>query len=291
MRPRQAIDDAARRLAAAGVPSARHDAEALVAHVLGVDRRDLWRHDEIKPGVKRSYDDLVARRERREPLQHLTGVAYFRHLTMLVGPGVFVPRPETEIVAGAAIDEARQISIRDRPAPLVVDLGTGSGAIACSVADEVPAAVVHAVELADDAVAWARRNIDGSGVTLHHGDLASALPGLDGTVDVVVSNPPYIPLDGVPRDPEVRDHDPATSLYAGVDGLDVIRVVAGVAARLLRPGGLVVVEHADEQGRSAPAIFDTACWTEIADHDDLASRPRFVTARRAKGRDTTRSPA
>ena len=224
MRLRETVDEAARRLAAAGVPSARHDAEALAAHVLGVDRRDLWRHDEIAPRAQHSYDALVVRRERREPLQHLTGVAYFRHLTLAVGPGVFVPRPETELVAGAAIDESRRIASTGGT-PVVVDLGTGSGAIARSVADEVPAAVVHAVELAEDALIWARRNLEGSRVQLHTGDLAAGVPELDGTVDVVVSNPPYIPLDGVPRDPEVRDHDPVTSLYAGVDGLDVIRIV------------------------------------------------------------------
>ena len=290
MRLRETVDEAARRLATAGVPSARHDAEALAAHVLGVDRRDLWRHDEIAPRAQHSYDALVVRRERREPLQHLTGVAYFRHLTLAVGPGVFVPRPETELVAGAAIDESRRIA-NTGGTPVVVDLGTGSGAIARSVADEVPAAVVHAVELAEDALIWARRNLEGSRVQLHTGDLAAGVPELDGTVDVVVSNPPYIPLDGVPRDPEVRDHDPVTSLYAGVDGLDVIRIVARVAARLLRPDGFVVVEHADEQGTSVRAVFDAARWTDVADHDDLAGRPRFVTARRATRRDTTRSPA
>jgi release factor glutamine methyltransferase len=280
MNVRETVDEATRRLAAAGVPSARHDAEALAAHVLGVDRRDLWRHDEIEPRAQNSYDALVVRRERREPLQHLTGVAYFRHLTLAVGPGVFVPRPETELVAGVAIDEARRIASTGRT-PVVVDLGTGSGAIARSVADEVPAAVVHAVELADDALIWAKRNLEGSRVQLHTGDLAAGVPELDGTVDVVVSNPPYIPVAAVPRDPEVRDYDPELSLYAGDDGLDVIRVIQQVAARLLRPGGLVVVEHADEQGTAAPTVFDAHGWGGIVDNDDLAGRPRFVTARRA----------
>jgi release factor glutamine methyltransferase len=282
MRLRDLVDAAAGRLAAAGVPSPRHDAEALAAHVLGVDRRDLWRHDEMEPSVERCYDELAERRERREPLQHITGVAYFRHLAVAVGPGVFVPRPETEVVAGAAIDEARSIARHGRATPIVVDLGTGSGAIACSIADEVPTARVHAVELAEEALVWAKRNLEGSRVHLWAGDLATALPELDGTVDVVVSNPPYIPLNGVPRDPEVRDHDPAPALYAGPDGLDVIRVVERVAARLLRSHGLVVVEHADEQGASAPQIFvESRHWTDIDDHHDLAGRPRFVTARRS----------
>jgi release factor glutamine methyltransferase len=282
MRLRQVVDHAAQRLVAAGVPAARHDAEVLAAHALGLDRRDLWRHDEIEPGVARSYDDLVARRERREPLQHITGVAYFRYLTLAVGPGVFVPRPETEVVAGAAIDEARTIAGIGRTAPLVVDLGTGSGAIARSIADEVPAAQVHAVELAEAGLVWAKRNLEGSRVHLWAGDLATALPELNGTVDVVVSNPPYVPLDGVPRDLEVRDYDPAIALYGGGTGLEIIRVVERVAARLLRPGGLVVVEHADEQGTSAPAVFlKSGRWADVHDHDDLADRPRFVTARRA----------
>lgn len=281
---RQTVDAAARRLADAGVASPRHDAEVLAAHVLRVERGELWRHTEVGSGFQRAFDELVVRRERREPLQHLTGVAYFRHAVLAVGPGVFVPRPETELVAGAAIDEVRRLGAR----PLVVDLGTGSGAIARSVADEAPTAIVHAVELNDAAIAWARRNLAGSGVTLHHADLATALPELHGRVDVVVSNPPYIPIDGVPRDPEVRDHDPDTALYAGRDGLDVIRAIEGVAARLLRPGGLVVVEHADEQGETAPAVFaESGAWTDVADHDDLAGRPRFVTARRDRVRENS----
>jgi release factor glutamine methyltransferase len=280
----QTIDAATRRLADAGVPSPRHDAEALAAHVLRIDRGELWQA-EVGPGFQRAFDDLVERRERREPLQHMTGVAYFRHGVLAVGPGVFVPRPETELVAGAAIDEARRLSAGRPPhRPVVVDLGTGSGAIARSVADEVPTADVHAVELAEDALVWAKRNLEGSRVQLWAVDLAAALPELNGTVDVVVSNPPYVPLDGVPRDPEVRDYDPGIALYAGDDGLEIIRVLERVAARMLRPGGLVVVEHADEQGVSAPALFlQSEQWADVEDHDDLAGRPRFVTARRAEG--------
>lgn len=280
---RPAVDAAARRLAAAGVPSPRHDAEVLAAHVLAVERRDLWRQHDVGDGFQRAFEELVGRRERREPLQHLTGVAYFRHAMLAVGPGVFVPRPETELVAGAAIDEARRVVRTTKARPVVVDLGTGSGAIARSVADEEPAAVVHAVELADAAIPWARANIAGSAVVLHHDDMAMALTELDGMVDVVVSNPPYIPTDGLPRDPEVRDHDPSRALYGGSDGLVVIRVVERVAARLLRHGGLVIVEHADTQGASAPGVFvdaPGAIWTDVTDTEDLAGRPRFVTARR-----------
>ena len=166
--------------------------------------------------------------------------------------------------------------------PVVVDLATGSGAIALAVATEVPAARVHAVELDERAHAWAARNLAGSGVDLRRGDLAGACPDLDGEADVVVSNPPYIPLGAVIRDPEVAAHDPAVALWSGDDGLDAIRLVERSARRLLRPGGLVVVEHADLQGESAPAVFSGAgAWLEVADRRDLAGRPRYVTARRA----------
>ncbi|MGH8894662.1 MAG: peptide chain release factor N(5)-glutamine methyltransferase [Actinomycetes bacterium] len=260
------------RLAAAGVPSPRYDAEELAAFSLGIERRDLWRHDE--PGAH--FETYVGRRAGREPLQHITGRAYFRHLTLAVGPGVFVPRPETEVVAGAAIAAARAL-----PEPVVVDLGTGSGAIALAVADEAPHATVHAVEADPVAHSWAARNCAGTAVDLRHGDMADAFADLDGTVDVVVSNPPYIPVGAQVRDPEVAAHDPAVALWSGADGLDAVRVVERVAARLLRPGGTVVVEHADLQGRSAPAILTLAGgWSDVRDHVDLAGRDRYLVATR-----------
>jgi release factor glutamine methyltransferase len=263
------------RLAEAGVPSPRFDAEELAAFSLGVDRRDLWRHDEVGA----DFETYVSRRAAREPLQHITGRAHFRHVTLAVGPGVFVPRPETEVVAGAAIAAARRL-----PAPVVVDLCTGSGAIALSLADEVPAASVHAVESDEAAHAWAGRNCAGTRVDLRLGDMADALHDLDGRVDVVVSNPPYIPVGAHVRDPEVAAHDPALALWSGTDGLDAVRVVEQVAGRLLRPGGTVVVEHADLQGRTAPAVFAaTGRWTDVRDHRDLAGRDRYLTAVRADG--------
>lgn len=220
-------------------------------------------------------DALVERRATREPLQHITGRAHFRYLTLEVGPGVFVPRPETELLAGWAIEQA---------ASTYVDLCTGSGAIAGSIARELPGAEVYAVELGDEAVEYARRNLADGGVELRHGDMASAFPELDGTVDVVVSNPPYIPLEAFESvAPEARDHDPALALWSGQDGLDAIRVVERVAARLLKPGGVVGVEHADAQGEAVPAVFaSTGRWTEVRDHLDLAGRPRFTTARLAR---------
>lgn len=270
---RRALADATARLSAAGVPSARVDAEELAAHALGVDRRDLWRHQAFGDRLE-TFSAYVQRRAAREPLQHITGRAYFRHLTLEVGPGVFVPRPETEVVTQAAIDACAGLG-----APVVVDLCTGSGAIALAVATEVEGARVHAVEADAAAHAWAVRNCAGRRVDLRLGDMAEAFPDLDGTVDVVVSNPPYIPDGAVIRDPEVAAHDPAAALWSGDDGLDAIRVVERVAARLLRPGGTVVVEHADLQGESAPGVFAaTGRWTDVRDHGDLADRPRYLTA-------------
>jgi release factor glutamine methyltransferase len=238
-----------------------------------VERGDLWRHQEVGP----QFEAYVGRRAAREPLQHITGRAAFRHLTLAVGPGVFVPRPETEVVAGAAIEAALRSA-----SPVVVDLCTGSGAIALAVAWEVPGARVHAVEADTGAHSWAARNCAGAAVDLRLGDMAAAFPDLDGTVDVVVSNPPYIPEGARVRDPEVAAHDPAAALWSGLDGLDAVRVVEEVAARLLRPGGTVVVEHADLQGETAPAVFaTTGRWTDVRDHRDLAGRDRFLTAARA----------
>jgi release factor glutamine methyltransferase len=273
------LGGAVRRLADAGVASPEADAEILLAHVLGTDRSRLVLVDEVADGDRTAYDALVGRRAAREPLQHLTGRAYFRHVELAVGPGVFVPRQETELLAGWAVEHAR-----GHDEPVVVDLGTGSGAIAKAVADEVPGARVHAVEKDDAAHGWATTNLAGTGVDLRLGDLATAFDDLAGTVDVVVSNPPYIPLDAWESVAlEVRDHDPALALWSGADGLDAIRTVEARAALLLRLGGVVGVEHADAQGESAPAVFAAAGrWADVRDHRDLADRPRFVTARLAR---------
>ncbi|HET8604143.1 MAG TPA: peptide chain release factor N(5)-glutamine methyltransferase [Marmoricola sp.] len=269
------------RLRAAGVEGADLDAAELLAHVLGTTRAALALVDELTAAQQEEYDALVARRATREPLQHLTGTAGFRHVELQVGPGVFVPRPETELLAGWAVERAREVT--GRP-PLVVDLCTGSGAIALSVATEVPEAEVHAVELDEAAAGWAARNLAGTGVHLVEGDMAGALPELDGTVDVVVCNPPYIPPEAWESvAPEARDHDPALAMWSGDDGLAALRVLEEVAARLLRPGGWVGAEHADAQGESAPGVFTrTGRWGDVRDHQDLAGRPRFLTARLAR---------
>jgi release factor glutamine methyltransferase len=241
----------------------------------------------------RFWED-VARREAREPLQHITGRAYFRYLELDVGPGVFVPRPETEVMTGWAIEQLRAMDAAD---PLVVDLGTGSGVIALAIVQEVPRARVHAVEAQRLAHAWAQRNValfsgrnEGNWaaeprVTLHLADLAEALPELDGTVDLVISNPPYIP-DGASVPPEVGEYDPPAALWGGPDGLDTIRQLEVAAARLLRPGGLVAVEHGAPQGTAVYWVFaESNGWRDTRNHKDLAGRDRFVTSRRAAADD------
>lgn len=271
------VAQATQRLADAGVPSPRFDAEELAGFVHGVKRGEL--HRVADPDFDARYWEAVARREAREPLQHITGRAFFRYLELRVGPGVFVPRPETESVVGWAIDAVRAM---DAAEPLIVDLCSGSGAIALALAQEVPRSRVYAVELDEGAYGWACQNVEGSRVTLRHGDALAAFPELDGQADLVIANPPYIPLtEWEYVTPEARDHDPQLALFSGEDGLDTIRGLERTAHRLLRPGGVVVVEHADTQGGQVPWIFaEDRGWADAADHPDLNNRPRFATARR-----------
>jgi len=260
------------------------DARRLLAYVLGVEPSRLLLVDSVAEEQLARFEGLVGRRAERIPLQHLTGRAYFRHEEIEVGPGVFVPRPETEVMTGWAIERLRELVTAGRR-PLVVELCAGSGAISRALVHEVPGLRVHAVEVSEDAAQWAERNLSGTGVQLHVGDMAAALPELDTQVDLVIANPPYIPLDAyLSVTPEVRDHDPAVALFSGDDGLDAIRVVADVSARLLRDGGLVCTEHAEAQEQSAPAVFTAAAlFSSVRDHRDLTGRPRFVTAvRRAR---------
>lgn len=276
MSVRTLLAEATAQLAEAGVASPDYDAAELLAHVTGVRRMQLGL---VKPTADQEaqYAALLARRAQREPLQHLTGTAAFRYRDLAVGPGVFVPRPETEVLVGWILDK-----IADVENPLVVDLCSGSGAIAGAVATERPDSTVHAVELSAEACVWARQNLAGTGATLHEGDIDGCLPELDGRVDAVISNPPYIPLTAWESvTAEVRDHDPALALWSGDDGLDEIKVVAATAARLLNPGGWFGCEHADVQGESAPAVFAaTGQFTEVRDQLDLAGRHRFATGRR-----------
>ncbi len=309
---RDVLVDAEWRLQRAGVPSPAVDAAEIVAFVLQVPRTRLFLLDVISDEQKVRIEQVLALRLSRVPLQHIMGTAAFRHLELQVGQGVFIPRPETELVTEAALR-----ALQETDARVAVDLCSGSGAIAIALATECPGSEVHAVELDDDAVVWTRRNVDahaeqirsvGSTVTVHHADATTVadaggvLQGLRGTVAVVASNPPYIPSAMVPREPEVRDHEPPVALYGGVDGLDVVRGVVRSAALLLRPGGLLVIEHADVQGPKAgaigvPAVVDAVVadddvvrasggavglpvFGRAVDRIDLNGLPRFTLARR-----------
>jgi release factor glutamine methyltransferase len=278
------LADAARRLADAGVESPRVDAELLLASVLGVSRGRLLTLVAVPDDVAVRFGTLLDQRADRVPLQHLTGRAPFRSLELAVGPGVFVPRPETELLTGWALERLTGLD-----GPIVVDLGSGSGAIALSIAHEHPGARVTAVERDPGASAWTRHNAmarvaaGDTPVGVVDGDMTdpALLTELDGRVTVVVSNPPYVPDDAVvPR--EVADHDPPLALWGGPDGLEVVRGMLSVAARLLHPGGWLGIEHADQQGTALPAVVRAhGGFADIEDHPDLAGRPRFTTARRS----------
>lgn len=274
---RFAIMEAAGILADAGVASPRVDAELIAAHVLGVPRGKLMLTPLVDRQVVEAIAELVRERVKRVPLQHLLGWAAMGPVTVEVGPGVFVPRPETELLL-----EWGLTFLTGRESPVVVDLCTGSGALAVAVAVARPDAEVHAVEVDPTALAWARRNVGDTQVRLLAGDVTDPdlLTSLDARVDLVLCNPPYVPV-GTEVPPEVGEHDPFKAVFAGSDGLAVIRHVVNLAARLLRPGGAVGIEHDDTQGESVPALLATRkVLTTVEDHRDLAGRPRFATAHR-----------
>ncbi|MFG2164168.1 peptide chain release factor N(5)-glutamine methyltransferase [Micromonospora chersina] len=294
-RPSRAVARAARALAAAGVEAPRAEAELLAAYVLEVPRGRLALADGLTPAQRDRLDTLVDRRVAREPLQHLTGVAGFRHLELAVGPGVFVPRPETELLAGWGIEQARR-----SPAPLVVDLCSGSGAIALAVAQELPSARVVAVERSPAALDWLRRNAAERAaagdrpIEVVAADVTDPglLADLVGRVDVLLCNPPYVPRS-VMVPPEVAGHDPDEAVFGGADGLDVIRPVVGRAAALLRPGGVLGVEHDDTHATAVPALLAAdGRYERVEEHRDLVGRPRYATAsRRADGHHADPAPA
>lgn len=277
---RLAIADAERVLADAGVASPRVDAELLAARVVGVERGRLMMHPLVDPPVVDALRVLVARRAAREPLQHILGTAVLGPVTVAVGPGVFTPRPETELLLEWGLR-----AIADVEAPVVVDLCTGSGALAIAVAESRPDAVVHAVEADTSALAWARRNIDthGGRVALHAADVRwnDLLVELEAHVDLVLCNPPYVP-DGTPLPPEVTAWDPPGAVFGGPDGTEVIRAVVSASAGLLRHGGHLAIEHDDTHGEIVPALLRRRrVLTDVQEHHDLSGRPRFATARRS----------
>ena len=274
--PRTLLTVAVETLSAAGVPAARADAEQLLAAALGVPRTRLAAVETVDADTAVRFAQLVARRLAREPLQHLVGTVAFRYVEIAVGPGVFVPRPETELLVDAVLPV-----LRASPHPVAVDLCAGSGALALAVADEVPSATVYAVERSPSALHWLRRNCAGSNVQVVAADVADPglLPQLTDRVDAVLANPPYVASDE-DVDPEVR-HDPADALFAGPDGLSVLPAVVATARRLLRPGAVLSVEHGDQQGTAITALLSgDDGWRQVVDHRDLAGRPRYVTAER-----------
>lgn len=283
---RPVIREAEQTLAAAGVHSPHADAEYLAAHVLGVERMRLMMVPMITPEQLGEYRALVARRAERVPLQYLTGTAAMGEIDLAVGPGVFIPRPETELLFAWALGQLEALGHEHQP--VVVDLCTGSGALALAIAHARPDAQVHAVELDAEALDWAKRNAlqladeGDTPIDLHAGDVTDPdiLSHLNGKVDIVVSNPPYIP-ESARLDPEVADHDPRRALFGGPDGLDVIRPMIGTIARLLRSDGTVAVEHDDTNGSDVAALFAAhGGFTDVVEHPDLAGKPRFVVARR-----------
>ncbi|MHA6627698.1 peptide chain release factor N(5)-glutamine methyltransferase [Pseudonocardia sichuanensis] len=280
---RLAILEAERTLATAGIASPRVDAELLAAHVVGVERGRLMLHPLVDPPVVAALRELVERRAAREPLQHLVGTAVLGPVEVAVGPGVFTPRPETELLLEWGLRE-----IADVAQPLVVDLCTGSGALALAVAASRPDARVHAVEADPAALTWAQRNVaahvaaGGTPVTLHAADVRwpDLLVELETHVDLVLCNPPYVP-DGTRLPPEVSDWDPPAAVFGGPDGLEIIRAVISASAALLRYGGGIAIEHDDTHGETVPALLRRRkVLTEVEEHHDLAGRPRFATARR-----------
>ena len=277
---RELVAHAVEKFESAQIHSANVDAELLAGHILGLNRGEVQAAMiaglELNEDQAKQFTELAARRYAREPLQHLTGVAYFRQLELGVGKGVFIPRPETEVVAQIAIDALRASDLEQ---PIAVDLGTGSGAIALSMHVEVPKAQVYAIEKSEQAFEFTKRNFEKyPGAELALGDLADAFNALNGSVSVVISNPPYIPDEMIPIYPEVHLHDPSLALYGGADGLDVVRKVDVAARRLLRPGGSLIIEHADMQGEAVRELLLESGWRQVRTHRDLVGRDRATTA-------------
>lgn len=280
---RDVVSHAAEKFASAGIEAAQVDAELIAAHILSFSRGEVQAAMQtgftLNEDQAKIFAEFSARRFAREPLQHITGFAYFRQLQLSVGRGVFVPRPETETVVQIAIDELRASQLAN---PIAVDLGTGSGAIALAMHTEVTKAQVHAVELSPDAFAYTSVNFERyPGANLVLGDMADAFNALNGSASVVISNPPYIPVDMVPIDPEVHLFDPKLALYGGEDGLDLIRVVAATASRLLVDGGLLVIEHADTQSAAVCELLLAEGFDRVEAHKDLTGSDRAVSARKS----------
>ncbi|WP_240334013.1 peptide chain release factor N(5)-glutamine methyltransferase [Rothia sp. ZJ932] len=288
IQPGEELDSALRRagafLISAGIESAMVDAQLLAAHLVSAELGESVSRGRVQAlalsgaQVPPGFAELVSQRAQRVPLQHLTGVAYFRHLELNVGPGVFTPRPETELLVDHALNALERFKAQGVGKPVVVDLCTGSGAIAAALATEFPAATVHAVELSAEAYEWAHLNLEPLGVDLRRGDATVACEDLLGEVDAVATNPPYIPTGAVPKDPEVREHDPQIALYGGSeDGMDIPYKIALRAFELLKPGGYLVMEHAETQRELAAAMFAVVGFEKVESINDLAGKPRHTS--------------
>ena len=275
-RLRCAIESATTLLADAGIDSARYEAEELAAHLTGTERGRLPLIDSPDDTFFDRYHAAIAARSRRVPLQHITGTAAFGPLRLLVGPGVFIPRPETEAILEWATAQ------RLPQAPFIVDLCTGSGALAIALAQHWPEARLLGIDDSDAALEYARKNSAGTKVELLHADVTKPglLTDLDGQVDLVVANPPYVP-DGAPVEPEVSHYDPSHAVFGGTDGMTVINAIVRLAGRWLRPGGFFAVEHDDTTSLlTCELISGTELFDDVVAQTDLTGRPRFVTARR-----------
>ena len=279
MNVREILKDAKEQLALSEIDGV--DAEILLAHVLGISRMDL--HNplvlertleaiEDKTIPLETFHDLLARRILHEPVQYITGAAYFRNLELKVGPGVLVPRPESELLVGAVLNH-----IANLPAPVsVIDLGSGSGALALAIATEAANSRVIAVEKSDDALVWLKKNVEAivEDLRIVHSDVADALVGIK--CDVVIANPPYIEDESdLPRD--VVEHEPAVALFGGKDGMDAPRAFIGAASRLLKPEGLLAIEHNENQGTFIADALSKD-FEQIQLHQDLVGRPRWTSA-------------
>lgn len=257
------------------------DAEHLMAHVLGLSRMDL--HNPVlveatllgftdKDVLEEHFFSLLDRRLNFEPLQYLIGSAPFRHLTIEVGPGVLVPRPESELLVDAVLQH-----IKNLPSPVsVIDLGAGSGALSLAIATESPTTRVIAVEKSAEALVWLKKNVSviAENVRVIEGDVVDVLPGIK--CDVVIANPPYLPnAQNLPRD--VAAFEPHIALFGGPTGMEIPQLFISAAARLLKAGGVLVIEHTEEQGSLIARALDVDFF-EVALHDDLVGRPRWSSA-------------
>jgi release factor glutamine methyltransferase len=276
------LADITARLTSAGVTSPGVDAEFLLAHVAKMGRGEVLAHVhqgfELTDGQAADLEELVLRRESREPLQHLLGVAPFMAFQVRVGPGVFVPRPETESLAERAIHTASTMAVGDSGLR-IVDLCSGSGVLAIALARAIPHATVQALEISDDALPYLAHNIEDLApeVVITHSSLESWASGVEpSSLDLIVSNPPYVPDAEIPNDPEVQNYDPRLALYGGEDGLDLIRVIAEAASRALRPGGVVMLEHSNLQGAAVREALENQGFRTVSTEQDLVGRDRFT---------------